>query len=135
MRGPRRKITYLSPEAREKISRANADRWQDPEYRAVHLARLKAERKKSGNFGGRKRGSKQTPETKEKIRRSMIKLWQDPDFRARHLPHLLEIQSSGGRACWADRPRVRPAKGTPERRQYDKVAEILGPDVARSLQW
>lgn len=121
------------PEVIEKIRQSNVRRWQDPEFRARHLPRLaamQAERRKNGNCGGRKRGSKQSPETIEKIRQSMIKRWQDPEFRARHLPRLSAMQKKA--ASLRFKP---PPEGTPARKGYIKVRAILGIEVARGLQW
>jgi hypothetical protein len=128
MRTGRPKGTKQTPETIEKIRQSNIARWQDPEYRAIHMERLWAARNAGGNPGGRKRGTKQSPETIEKIRRTMIKRWQEPEFRARHLPHLLSIQSAGGRAT-----AFLPRSGTPERKQYNKVRAILGLEAARAL--
>ena len=131
MRGPPRKVSYLSAEARERISRANAERWQDPEYRAAHLARLAEARKKSGNFGGRQRGTTHSPEAREKIRQTMKRRWQEPEFRARHLPQLLRAQAKAAETIRSRRGTL-PPEGTPERREYNKVRSILGVEAARA---
>jgi hypothetical protein len=130
----KRQITSKSLEAREKLSLANKARWQDPEYRAKHLARLQADLKKSGNYSQKRRRKTHSPETVEKIRQGLVKRWQDPDFRGRQLDNLRAIAPKGGEASAAVR-RIRPPKGTPELRQYLKVAAILGLKVARSMQW
>jgi hypothetical protein len=74
---------------------------------------------------------RRSPEVIERIRQTLKKRWQEPEFRARHLPHTLAIQAVAAKLH--RRPSVRPPKGTPEFRQYIKVASILGVDVARSL--
>jgi hypothetical protein len=129
MRGPRRKVTCLSEEARERISRANAARWQDPAYRAHHTARLAEARKKAGKFGGFKRGHKHSPEVVEKIRLTSQQRWKDPEYRARHLPHL----KAAAEKSLAVRTRRLPPKGTPEYRWYEKVRAALGTAAARAL--
>lgn len=126
-----RQVTYLSAEARERISRANAARWQDPDYRAHHLERLTKARKKSGRKGGRQRGTTHSPEACEKIRQTMKKRWQEPEFRARHLPHLLRMQAKAVEVRKAMNQGV-PPEGTPERRQYNKLRNILGREAARA---
>lgn len=114
----------LSPEAREKISSALRSRWQDPEYRATHLPLPVCKN------GGRKRGSPQSPEAKEKIRQVMLERWKDPAYRARHLK-LLKVARIKGQPAAAAARRCRPTEGTPEYRQYEKIAAILGVAVAR----
>jgi hypothetical protein len=117
-----------SPETRAKISRANAARWQDPEYRAVHAGRLQAARQASGKPGGWKPGHKHSPETIEKIRRTLQKRWQEPEFRARHLPSLMAAVRISAKV------RAIPAKGA-ARQTYLKVRNVLGAAAARSLTW
>ncbi len=126
--------TKHSAEARAKMSRKSAAKWRDPEYRSRMLPHLQA----VGGCGGRRAGQKRTPEEKEKIRLGMIKRWQDPEYRGRHLPILLAAAKQGSAAYSArykGKSKVRPPFGTPAYRQYEKIAAILGVDVARSMQW
>lgn len=134
MRRPARKVTYMSVEARERISRANEERWRDPEYRERHTARLAQARKKHGNFGGFKRGHKHSQEVIEKIRATSQERWRDPEYRARHLVYLQEAAKKGLAASNAVR-RCRPPEGTPEAKLYEKVRRALGVEAARSLNF
>jgi hypothetical protein len=141
MRTGRPKGTPQSPEAREKISRANVARWQDPEYRARQLQRLSDARdvyfaKCAATPKPPRPGRAKSAETIEKIRATLKRRWQEPEFRARHLPHTLAIQAVAAKLHPPPvRGAVRPPKGTPERGWYRKVVEILGPAAAKSLNW
>jgi len=140
-----------SPEVREKLRQIAIKRWQDPEYRAAHLPRLKemtaayirkcAERRQNPEAHklsrpvGRPPGTKQPPEAVEKTRQATIRRWQDPEYRARHLPHFMAVRAGDAVAAANARRRVRPPKGTPEYHQYEKIRAILGIEAARSIQW
>lgn len=122
-----------SAEARAKMSRKSAAKWQDPEYRARMLPKLRA-LKPTG--AGRPRGSKNPPEAIEKTRQANIKRWQDPEYRARMLAHLRTVGPKGLEAARkVAPPRVRPPRGTPAFTKYELIREVLGAEVARSQTW
>lgn len=107
-----------SPETKERIRQRLIELWKTPAF----LGRSR---------GGRPKGSKQSPEAIEKIRLSMAARWRDPEYRARHLPILAAGQKKAASAAAAARFRP-PARGTPERRLYNKISSILGAEAARS---
>jgi hypothetical protein len=126
-----KKGTKHSAEARAKMSRSNAARWQEPDFRARMLPHVRALNPKGA---GRPKGSKNSPEAIEKTRQATIQRWQDPEYRARMLPHLMAVGPKGLAAARKARVK-RPPRGTPEFRWYEKVRETLGPEAARSIQW
>ena len=64
----------------------------------------------------------------EKIRRANLARWADPEYRARHLILLAEARKASVAKC-----RFLPEKGTPERRLYRKVSDIIGAKAARAI--
>jgi hypothetical protein len=117
--------SHHSAEAREKMSRAVAALWQDPDYRTRTLARLRAMKHKRT---GRPKGSKNSPEANERVRQANIKRWQDPEYRARMLPHMRAIGAKGRARPRASRgpASVRPRARRSRVREYEKIARVLG---------
>lgn len=64
----------LSQEVREHISERNAERWQDPDFRANVIARLRASWKQRGG---------RSADDRARIGERSRAMWSDPAFAAR----------------------------------------------------
>jgi hypothetical protein len=78
---------------------------------------------------GRPKGSKQSPEARAKISAALRERWKNPEYRA----FIRSLHLGGGNYRTPEyraKMTTRPPAGTPERKVFDKVAQILGAAAA-----